>query len=462
MGIPAHHLQARSRIKMKDAKIALCLILMQLSNSICFQCPGYDIPRKFRCDGLNNCGDNSDEDGCPAGFLRVDDELSDKDKRSIGWLLDIIAAKEKGEPLPPPPDQGSTDIVSTVKAGLIGQNKTEQSNSTVSAGLIGQKARPKLNNVVMLTTGFGGISKRKNGKVATFLNPNTGANIVCNTGDFPDGIQEATGNLIDGMPLLCGGIGGERSERYNKSSNCYILRDGTWSQFTNMTEKRQTPSSAVVTKDGKEALFVTGGYDNDNHLKTTEFVFSDGKVLPGPDLPEGRTGHCTAQLDENRYIIMGGNLGKSGRKTNTTIIWDSTTNEFTDGPSMEYTRKTFACTVFWSDLHYSPVVIAAGGSGKNATGTRAGNRAEIWILNPPTRPKVFEKTSELPQLMTGGPNIIPNTKGGGILTFDKKVFELTCTHSGGCKWKHLKKQNMAIPCRYHVGISIPANTVVKC
>ena len=66
----------------------------------------------------------------------------------------------------------------------------------------------------MLTTGFGGFSKRKNGKVGTFLNPNTGSNLVCSTGDFPDGIQEATGNLVDGMPLLCGGIGGERAERY--------------------------------------------------------------------------------------------------------------------------------------------------------------------------------------------------------------------------------------------------------
>ena len=37
---------------------------MQLSSTICFQCPGYNIPRKFKCDGLNNCGDNSDENEC--------------------------------------------------------------------------------------------------------------------------------------------------------------------------------------------------------------------------------------------------------------------------------------------------------------------------------------------------------------------------------------------------------------
>ena len=32
-----------------------------------WECRGYDIPRKFRCNGVNNCGDNSDEEGCPEG-----------------------------------------------------------------------------------------------------------------------------------------------------------------------------------------------------------------------------------------------------------------------------------------------------------------------------------------------------------------------------------------------------------
>merc|ERR1712223_509264 len=437
-----HQIKAKWSIKMKDLMLGFCLILMQLSNSICFQCPGYDIPRKFRCDGLNNCGDNSDEDGCPAGFIRVDEQLTDQDKRSIGWLLDIIAAKEKGEPLPPPPDQASLEVLN------------------LDSGLIGQQKRPNEDNVVMLTTGFGGFSKRKNGKVATFLNPNSGSNVVCNTGDFPDGIQEATGNLVDGMPLLCGGIGGERAERYSKAKNCYILRNAAWSQFTKMTDARQTPASGVVKQNDKEALFVTGGYDDVNYLKSTEFVYTDGVVEAGPDLPEARNGHCMTQMNATHYIIMGGQLGESGKKTNTTIIYDSTTQTYSDGPEMPYSIKTFACTVFWSDLHYSPVVIAAGGSGKNAKGIRAGNRAAIWIF---TRPGTgFEETSNLPQLMTQGPSMLPNAKGRAILTFDKKVFELTCTTANGCKWKYLKEQDMAIPRRYHVAINIPSNTAVDC
>ena len=55
-------------MKMSEKGITiLCLIFIQFSYSLCFQCPGYDIPRKFRCDAINNCGDNSDEEGCPGG-----------------------------------------------------------------------------------------------------------------------------------------------------------------------------------------------------------------------------------------------------------------------------------------------------------------------------------------------------------------------------------------------------------
>ena len=43
----------------------LFAILVQFHHSKCFECPGYSIPRKFRCDAVNNCGDNSDEEGCP-------------------------------------------------------------------------------------------------------------------------------------------------------------------------------------------------------------------------------------------------------------------------------------------------------------------------------------------------------------------------------------------------------------
>ena len=45
--------------------VIFCFLLLKLELSLSFQCPGYEIPLKHKCDGINNCGDNSDEKDCP-------------------------------------------------------------------------------------------------------------------------------------------------------------------------------------------------------------------------------------------------------------------------------------------------------------------------------------------------------------------------------------------------------------
>jgi hypothetical protein len=105
-----------------------------------------------------------------------------------------------------------------------------------------------------------------------------------------------------------------------------------------------------------------------------------------------------AQLDENRFLIMGG-ATKSG-KTNSTLIYDATSNTYEAGPSMLFKRSTFACTVFYSELHYGPVVLAAGGSGKGAgfpETKRAGNQAELWVYKRDN--SVWEKSKYITQIL---------------------------------------------------------------
>ena len=40
--------------------------------------------------------------------------------------------------------------------------------------------------------------------------------------------------------------------------------------------------------------------------------------------------------------------------------------------------------------------------------------------------------------MSAGPNAVPNTKGGAILTYHKNVYDLACTTAYGCKWTENK------------------------
>ena len=50
---------------MNGKTVIFCFLLLKLEFSLSFQCPGYEIPLKHKCDGINNCGDNSDEKDCP-------------------------------------------------------------------------------------------------------------------------------------------------------------------------------------------------------------------------------------------------------------------------------------------------------------------------------------------------------------------------------------------------------------
>jgi chromosome segregation ATPase len=65
---------------------------VQFNCGKCFQCPGYSIPRKFRCDGVNNCGDNSDEEGCPTSYT---DDLEEDETREAELLSQIAQLEQK-------------------------------------------------------------------------------------------------------------------------------------------------------------------------------------------------------------------------------------------------------------------------------------------------------------------------------------------------------------------------------
>ena len=73
---------------------------------------------------------------------------------------------------------------------------------------------------------------------------------------------------------------------YNFAGHCYILENGLWRQLAEMSEQRRNLASVSLTRNGKNALFVTGGRDDDIYQKqTTEFIYANGDVEQGPDLP---------------------------------------------------------------------------------------------------------------------------------------------------------------------------------
>ena len=92
-----------------------------------------------------------------------------------------------------------------------------------------------------------------------------------NLQNYPIAIWAATGAIVSGHPIICGG----RSGRSYAHSQCYHHNKDTnsWTFLTNMSTKRWL--SASVPVNGK--LLVLGGWDEDyNSLATSEYVSPDG------------------------------------------------------------------------------------------------------------------------------------------------------------------------------------------
>ena len=110
---------------------------------------------------------------------------------------------------------------------------------------------------------------------------------------------------------------------------------------------------------------MTGGLDGTwTTLSSTVFVYANGTVETGPQLPEARSGHCMVTLHDGKVLILGANPNSPSLYKNV-IIFDPAQNTFTTGPSLSYNRDNAACTLFYSNLHDNrPVVLAAGGWGQ--------------------------------------------------------------------------------------------------
>ena len=118
--------------------------------------------------------------------------------------------------------------------------------------------------------------------------------------DYPLQAQYASGGILNGQPLICGGIVGSE-ESNNAINECYVYNATrlTWALFANMTHKRYGASG--ITLDNNRFLIMGGSNTN----STSEYILSDGSVEPGPITPKnGLEWHCLVTLDDGKVIII--------------------------------------------------------------------------------------------------------------------------------------------------------------
>ena len=156
--------------------------------------------------------------------------------------------------------------------------------------------------------------------------------------------EGATGGLLDGLPVICGG--------YNDMIHS-IAKDQ--SKFLGQLSVRRCRAASVVLSNN--TLWVTGGYDQScNPIKTTEFVTKDGQTSQGPDLPLALSSHSIVPLNSGAFILIGGYGGDSSA----THFYEEKKG-WRPGPNLKNGRCSHTAGVLTDRVSTKQYIVAVGG-----------------------------------------------------------------------------------------------------
>ena len=115
--------------------------------------------------------------------------------------------------------------------------------------------------------------------------------------DYPIEVVAAAGShWKDGKLSICGG----RESFPSIKSDCYTLDNGEWKPTSQNLQLGRDDHGASNVENN---IWFTGGIGNFVMLSSTEIMHPDGKITPGPDLPQGKWGHCQISHGQTTFII---------------------------------------------------------------------------------------------------------------------------------------------------------------
>ena len=190
------------------------------------------------------------------------------------------------------------------------------------------------------------------------VNPNQ-VNVSCTLPPLPKGLYNGAGGVVDDTIIICGGYVTTDNEGWTRTCQIFDNESYSW-KLTEMTYTRTGAATAPLNG----ALWVTGGRTAyGNSVDTTEFVYPNGTVTPGPKLPMPKKSHCMVTLENGHIMFIGGDLNDGEIAVRDVVTYDPSTGEFKQGPSTIKNRWASGCALFRSPAHGNrPVVISAGGA----------------------------------------------------------------------------------------------------
>ena len=164
----------------------------------------------------------------------------------------------------------------------------------------------------------------------------------------------ATGGLLDGLPVICGGS----NDKIHS-----IAKDQ--SKFLGQLSVRRNHAASVVLSNN--TLWVTGGFDQSgNSIKTTEIVTKDGQTSQGPDLPLALSSHAIVPLNSGAFILIGGNGNPYG-------VFENSATHFYEkkgwrpGPNLKKGRDGHTAGVLTDRVSTIKYIVAVGGHGADSS-----------------------------------------------------------------------------------------------
>ena len=147
--------------------------------------------------------------------------------------------------------------------------------------------------VTLLVTGFPRVGS---GRIE-IIKENFKTEVCIQMQDYPFEVERAAGtHWKDGKLSICGGIDGY----WNTKRDCYTLDNGEWKPTSqNLQVERQSPGASNIGNN----IWFTGGWNGVQRSSSTEIMHPDGKITPGPDLPQARSDHCQISHGQTTFII---------------------------------------------------------------------------------------------------------------------------------------------------------------
>jgi len=246
---------------------------------------------------------------------------------------------------------------------------------------------------------------------------------------YPGGVvSSSAGTLLEGKPTVCGGLNHDIRQ---VEPNCYQYDHTTdsWKHLAVLSTARYI--HAIVEVKGR-GLWVTGGITFGDSLKSTEFIHADGTVEQGPDLPSSRIGHCMVDLQNGKYMIIGG-LG--GQPKSEVLIYDPASNSFVRAPDLLI--GNVVCTLFRSPMHnLRPVVLVNWGSGEKNSKSRS------FILDYTSPSSSWLEIGSLPFDGWDMYNCRAVSNGNNVYLLNANhdtFYHLSCSKTS-CSWTKMKRE----------------------